>query len=262
MLSNYEKVVHFNKSCDILVNDTPQYNIFNEDPALIRYRVQLISEEIKETRQGFNKLDPVEIADGIADILYVTYGKGCSIGSNCDVMFKSLYGNKQSELLSNFAISKPYYEDFINKNNVSNESRLGYLIWSMENDLALLKTLVSLCNFTGVEIALCNIILKCYMIGYLIDIDVDHIFDLVHEANMSKVCKTEEEAIETVNKYKKDLEQDPEFPYLFPDYKLSSNKLYYIIYNNDTRPNAKFGGKILKSINWKEADLTPYVSHI
>lgn len=72
--------------------------------------------------------------------------------------------------------------------------------------------------------------------------DGDKAFDLVHQSNMTKFCKDENEAKLSIEKYKK------EGRYIEPSYKLSSNGLY-IIYDKDTN-------KILKSINYKPVDLS------
>ena len=87
-----------------------------------------------------------------------------------------------------------------------------------------------------------------YYTGYKFSINVDYDFNLIHESNMSKLCKTEEEAKKTVESYqiKYDLEKSP---YDSPTYRLSNNKKYYIVYNLST-------GKILKSINYSPVDLT------
>lgn len=68
-------------------------------------------------------------------------------------------------------------------------------------------------------------------------VNADEAFDLIHISNMSKLCKTEQEAIETVEFYIKDGRYDS------PNYKLSSDGKYYIVYNKSTK-------KVLKSINY------------
>jgi hypothetical protein len=68
-------------------------------------------------------------------------------------------------------------------------------------------------------------------------VHADIAFELVHKSNMSKLCKTEEEAIETVESYKKDSRYDS------PAYRLSDDGKHYVVYNQST-------SKILKSINY------------
>ena len=69
-------------------------------------------------------------------------------------------------------------------------------------------------------------------------------YTIVHESNMTKLCKTEEEAIKTVEWYKNN-----EKRYDTPAYKKSKNDKDWIIYNESTN-------KILKSINYIPANFT------
>ena len=71
---------------------------------------------------------------------------------------------------------------------------------------------------------------------------MDKAFNIVHESNMSKLCTSEEEAINTVQWYK-----DNNTVYDSPNFKKSKNNKYWIVYNEST-------GKILKSINYNKVD--------
>lgn len=101
-------------------------------------------------------------------------------------------------------------------------------------------------DFEEVVDALSDILYVVYGMGDCIGVDLDKTFQIVHSSNMTKLCKTEEEAKETVNWYKQNkLDVYPE-----PDYK-KGNGDYYVVYNKST-------GKVLKSINYLEADLSEY----
>ena len=76
--------------------------------------------------------------------------------------------------------------------------------------------------------------------GAYIGINLDESFKIVHDSNMSKVCKSEELAKKTVDWY---LENDNR--YKTPAYRES--EYGWIVYNEDT-------GKILKSIKYIPAD--------
>ena len=95
-------------------------------------------------------------------------------------------------------------------------------------------------NFDYIEVidALTDILYVTYGFYTAIGIDGDKAFKLVHESNMSKLCKTEEEAIKTVEFYKLDGRYDS------PAYRLSPDRKYYIVHNEST-------SKILKSIYYK-----------
>merc|ERR1711981_1315894 len=66
----------------------------------------------------------------------------------------------------------------------------------------------------------------------------------IHKSNMTKLCKTEAEAKETVQWYKDNLTgPEGKYPYDTPAYRLSPDGRYYVVFNEST-------GKILKSINY------------
>ena len=93
-------------------------------------------------------------------------------------------------------------------------------------------------NFTETIDALADILYVVYGAGASFGIDLNEALDIVHKSNMSKLCKTEEEAKKTVKWYKEHSKK-----YDTPSYKKSKNNEYWIIYNKST-------GKILKSINY------------
>ena len=98
-------------------------------------------------------------------------------------------------------------------------------------------------NFTEVIDALTDILYVVYGAGASFGIDLDKAYDIVHKSNMTKLCKTEEEAIKTVEHYKSLTES----PYDSPEYRLSDDGKYYVVFNKST-------GKILKSINYTPAN--------
>jgi predicted HAD superfamily Cof-like phosphohydrolase len=98
-------------------------------------------------------------------------------------------------------------------------------------------------NIVEVADALSDILYVVYGTGHAFGIDLDKCFSDVHESNMTKACKTEEEAKESVAYLKS---TKPEYK---PDYKLSSDGKYYILYD-------KNNGKILKNKYYKPVDLT------
>jgi NTP pyrophosphatase (non-canonical NTP hydrolase) len=91
--------------------------------------------------------------------------------------------------------------------------------------------------------ALADIIYVVQGMASSFGLDLDKAFDIVHRSNMSKVCETEDEAKETVEYYKKNMDT---LGYDSPDYRSSANGKYYVVYNKST-------GKVLKSINYTPA---------
>ena len=160
--TNFEKVVDFNVKFGVPTADTPNPGLLVSSPNLMKLRMDLIREEMKELEQAYEEKDFVEMIDALGDILYVVYGFGCTLG-----------------------------------------------------------------------------------------VDMDKAFDLIHKSNMSKLCKTEDEAVETVKWYQNEFEMGRQ-PYDSPDYRLSDDKEYYVVFNKST-------GKILKSIKYNVVDLTCFV---
>lgn len=97
-MSNFEKILEFNKSFGITTNTTPQKDIFDTDPKLVKYRLSLIEEEVKELKDGIEAKDFVEVTDAIGDILYVVLGCAASFGLNADEVFDLVHKSNMSKL--------------------------------------------------------------------------------------------------------------------------------------------------------------------
>ena len=97
--------------------------------------------------------------------------------------------------------------------------------------------------------AMADILYVVYGMGTSFGIDLDEAYRLVHDSNMSKVCRSEEEAIETVKWYKENMLNT----YDTPTYKPSKCGTYWIVFNESS-------GKVLKSINYHPVDLKPLVN--
>lgn len=96
---------------------------------------------------------------------------------------------------------------------------------------------------TEVIDALTDILYVVYGAGIAFEIDLDEAFAIVHDSNMSKFCKTEKEAKDTVEYYK-----NTSKIYDSPEYRWEHG--YYVVYNESS-------GKILKSINYTPAKFPP-----
>lgn len=96
--------------------------------------------------------------------------------------------------------------------------------------------------------ALGDILVVAYGMAYRLGYNADTVYDLIHKSNMSKFCSSEEEAQETVAKYKREFDAGTS-PYATPAYRQSKDKTRWIVYNQDT-------GKILKNMNYQAVNLT------
>ncbi len=155
--------------------------------------------------------------------------------------------------MSNFEKIKQFHKTFshpchdsINQNIFDQDPSLVNLRLNLINEeVGELKEAIDQKNMTEVIDALTDILYVVYGAGAAFGINLDKSYDIVHKSNMSKLCKNESEAIETVNDYKKKfLEGD--LKYDSPSYKLAPDNQHYIVYNQST-------GKILKSINYTPA---------
>ena len=112
----------------------------------------------------------------------------------------------------------------------------------IEEEFKELKQAVEERNFTEVRDAISDILYVVYGTAASFGINADKDYDIIHKSNMTKLCKSENEAKLTVEMYKKKYEEGNS-PYDTPDYRLSDDKIHYVVYNKST-------GKVLKSINY------------
>ena len=255
-MSNFQKVVDFNKAFGIFVTDTPLKNIFQTDPKLVKLRHSLITEEIRELNEdGFHKKNFVEVVDALSDILYVVYGAGASFGINLDEHFNIYCHLKMSyyveENISNFnriklikssESSERILTDFFdNSENV--EMVFNKYVVMLNTEDTKLGRYITLEDFQKVENSLVKMLDFTYSLGNMLGIDLDQSFNIVHESNMSKLCKDEETAKKTVEWYKQN-----ESRYDSPNYRpCESQTGKFVVFNEST-------GKILKSIEYTPAD--------
>lgn len=229
MISNtdFNKVYEFNKAFDF-----PQYDDFSNKKTL-KLRLDLINEEITELFDAYQDSDYVEILDACADILYVAYGMAYTYKINSDdelkeyktkeTLFKSIdidvNSNDEKNITSYiFNIKKIYSELETNSNN---------------NDKSWIKNLH-------------DMIMEVYKLQKYMRYDSDKIFSIVHNSNMSKLCKSEEEAQLTVQKYEEEYKSGKS-PYDSVYYYPLDSGLFVI--------KNKSSGKALKSINYTKVKL-------
>jgi NTP pyrophosphatase (non-canonical NTP hydrolase) len=93
--------------------------------------------------------------------------------------------------------------------------------------------------------AIGDILYVVYGMAARIGVDADYAFNLIHENNMSKLCKSEEEAIRSVEYYE---ENKNKLGYDSPAYRKAVDNIHWVVYNQSTK-------KVLKSIEWKPVNL-------
>jgi len=97
-LSNFEKVLEFNKAFGVKSNTEIQHEIFDKDPKLVQYRLALIEEEVNELKQAIKEKDMVETIDALADSLYVILGAATAFGFDADQAFDLVHKSNMSKL--------------------------------------------------------------------------------------------------------------------------------------------------------------------
>jgi len=75
---------------------------------IVSLRLDLIKEELSELKEAIEKKNIKEVADALADILYVTYGAGHAFGINLDKCFEEVQNSNMSKLGSD---GRPIYNE-------------------------------------------------------------------------------------------------------------------------------------------------------
>ena len=103
-MSNFEDVKTFMETFGQMVRTKPQF----PDEKTMQLRYDLIKEELNELERAMKTKNLKEVADALADILYVTYGAGYAYGIDLDKCFKEVQRANMSKLGTD---GKPIYND-------------------------------------------------------------------------------------------------------------------------------------------------------
>ncbi len=146
-LTNFQKVVEFNKAFGVITHTTPQLDIFDKSPALINYRLSLIQEEVQELTDAINNKDMIETIDAIGDILYVVYGAATAFGFDADRIFQIIQNSNMSKLCDTeedaIETVKQYKEEIPQRYDSPNyrlsDDGIHYVVFN-ENTMKILKS--------------------------------------------------------------------------------------------------------------------------
>ena len=103
-MSNFEDVKHFMTTYGQEVKTKSEF----PEKRIIKLRIDLIEEELKELTEAIQQRNIVEVADALTDILYVTYGAGHSFGIDLDLCFAEVQRSNMSKLDDD---GKPIYNE-------------------------------------------------------------------------------------------------------------------------------------------------------
>lgn len=114
MTTNFNMVGEFHRVFGHPITTEPQYNIFDTNDKLVKFRQALIDEENNEFKEGCEKKDLIEVADALTDMLYVIYGAGHAFGINLDKTFIEVQKSNMSKLCKTEEEAKTTVEWYIN----------------------------------------------------------------------------------------------------------------------------------------------------
>ena len=103
-MSNFESVRVFMRTFGQEIKDKPSF----PSAKITQLRYSLIKEELNELKEAMDKNNLKEVADALADILYVTYGAGHAFGINLDACFTEVQSSNMSKLGKD---GKPIYNE-------------------------------------------------------------------------------------------------------------------------------------------------------
>ncbi len=92
--TNFELVAEFMRAFEQDVHSDT--TLREAETRALRY--ELIREELEELHEAFSAKDIVEVADALADLLYVVYGAGHAFGINLDECFLEVHRSNMSKL--------------------------------------------------------------------------------------------------------------------------------------------------------------------
>ena len=93
-MTNFEKVGLFMKTFGQEVKTKSSLST----EKINNLRISLINEELEEFKKALKNNDLKEVADALADILYVTYGAGHAFGIDLDKCFNEVQESNMSKL--------------------------------------------------------------------------------------------------------------------------------------------------------------------
>ena len=140
------------------------------------------------------------------------------------------------------------HNDCHEQSSLDNDALVKLRLGLIEEEFCELKDAIKERDFTEVRDAIADLLYVTYGTASSFGINADDDFDVIHKSNMTKLCKTEEEAQETVQWYK----ENKLCVYDTPKYRMSDDKIHWVVFNESS-------GKILKSINYQEVKFESFV---
>lgn len=113
MTTNFNKIKQFHLAFGHPINDTHQTNVFDNDQKLVKLRLDLIKEEVRELEEAIDQKKFTEVIDALTDILYVTYGAGAAFGIDLDKAYDIVHKSNMSKLCINEEEAKETVKEYL-----------------------------------------------------------------------------------------------------------------------------------------------------
>lgn len=251
-ITNFQKVKYFNlisgkyDKYPILQND-----IINTNPMLIRSHLEKIEESSQLFTNSIKDKNYSNLLYALYSIFYYILDTSDSLNCNLDVKLNS---QNIYNLIFKYNIDLLSY---IDRHFTNTKTRIDIvfnldiqLLYTIHLDyLTEIKNLRPLIQAHQYDTIIEKLILLhdyCYLISYLFGFNIDILFDLMYQSNISKLADTEDIALQSIIKY-----QNVKYR------KINVNGIHYgkfIIYNNHT-------GDILESINYIPVDFNYIINN-
>ena len=114
-MSNFKSVLNFMKTAEQSIKPSVYTEVFNKDEKLIKFRLDLIDEEVKELHQAVKDKNMLEVIDALGDILYVVYGAGGSLGIDLDAAFDVIHKSNMSKFCKTKEEAKDTVNSYVEK---------------------------------------------------------------------------------------------------------------------------------------------------
>jgi len=102
-MSLFDDVREFNEACEVPLRDTPGF----VSPGEVIDAFDLISEEIHELDMALDEVDLVEVADAIADSIYVLIGLGLRLGIPLQAVWDEVHRSNMAKVVDGVVVRDP-----------------------------------------------------------------------------------------------------------------------------------------------------------
>jgi predicted HAD superfamily Cof-like phosphohydrolase len=221
MNSQFSAVCDFMKMCSQDVLTTPS----EPSTKLANLRYSLIDEEVSELTAALDADDIIEIADAFADILYVVYGAFAAFGLECNLSVPTSTSD-----------GSVVYAPRI-RTATAMKAQFKASLTDLTNSFSGIAD--------GYSTPLTEFITGVFSWAKTLNLDIISCFDEVHRSNMSKACKTQEDANKSIALRVKTNAD-------YTDATVQEiNELFVI--------KRKVDGKVLKGCDYFDPDLSKYI---